>query len=166
VIKKYLKNLFTILMYISGLLTILVFITGKVSLSENISLVTSWIGGHSHTDTKTRLTDFTHSISGSDNLVTTILKTAVVVLAIIFLSFATFVAAIFELVIWVVSWGDNSFYCTKEIWSLCWNKIVTQWYWMPASNTYLWITFLLYSGFFGTQSPAKNQPVKKSNRKR
>lgn len=153
-------------MYVSGLLTILVFITGKVSLSENINLVTDWIGGHSQTDSKTKLIDFSNSIGGTDNLVTTILKTAVVVLAIIFLCFATFVAAMFELVIWVVSWGENSFYCTKEIWSLCWNKIVTQWYWLPASNTYLWITFLLYSGFFGTQSTAENQPVKKLPRKR
>jgi hypothetical protein len=158
-LKTYLRGLFRVLALVSALVTILVFTTGKSSLSEWSKSISSYFENTSSEKTTqpSSLPIEKSSISKSDNLVTTICKAFVVILAIISLMFAAFFAAILELIIWIVSFGDNSFYCTKKIWNLCWTEIFSAWFWDPAKSTYLWITFLLYSGFFGTKSVDKKK---------
>ncbi|MCG9900819.1 MAG: hypothetical protein MH132_12510 [Hydrotalea sp.] len=159
--KRYLKKLYRVLAFIAVLIGILVFTTGKTSLTDNINLLSEYFSGSSKNDSiqSSPKPPTSSGIPKSDNLITTVIKTFFVIVAIIFLTIATIISAVLELFIWVVSWGDNSFYCTKELWNLCWNKIVSKWYWEPSNSTYLWITFLLYSGFFGNESREKKLQV-------
>jgi len=162
-IKTYIRNLFRVLTVFSVLVTVLVFFTGKDSLTEYIDTFNSWFKD----GTTPKTNDITHSELlqpsnlNTDNLLTTICKTFFIILSILFFTIAAFISAIIEFVIWIVSWGDDKFYCTKHIWNLCWNEIFRDWYWLPSKSTYLWITFLLYSGLFGSQST--NRQNKKSD---
>jgi hypothetical protein len=153
-LKKYLKNLFRFLTAVSVIIAILVFTTGKMKLEEYIDIINGWFGSNSSPKTThTTLSDSVqHFKPSSDNLLTTICKTFFLILAVIFLCFASIISALLEIVIWIVSLGHSKFYCTKQIWNLCWTEIASNWYWTPAKNTYLWITFLLYGGLFGTKS--------------
>ena len=158
-LRKYLKNLFLFLTAVSVIIAILVFTTGKTKLEEYVDIVKGWFGSNSSPTTihSTSSESIQHFKPSSDNLLTTICKTFFVILSIIFLCFASIIAALLEIVIWIVSLGHSKFYCTKQIWNLCWTEIVSNWYWTPAKSTYLWITFLLYGGFFGGKSVNEKQ---------
>lgn len=161
-LKKYLKNLLRFLTAVSVIIAILVFTTGKTKLEEYIDVANSWFVGSSSLKAihSTPSESVQHFNPNSDNLLTTICKTFFVILAIIFLCFASLIAAMLEIVIWVVSLGHSKFYCTKQIWNLCWSEIVSNWYWTPAKSTYLWITFLLYGVFLGrNRSINDRQPL-------
>jgi len=151
-LKNYWRKAFRILTPITVIITLLVFTTGKSQLADYIDMINSWFNTsspHSAGNSSTSVS-IQQQIPNSDNLLTTIFKTFFVIIAIVFFVMASIVSILLEFIIWIISWGDNKFYITKQIWNLCWNKMVSNWYWAPSSSTYLWITFLFYSGFFGT----------------
>ena len=150
-LKTYLRNIFRVLTVFSVVIAIAVFFTGKASLTENIKLVSDYLFRDGTSAKGTTIVSDKPVVfnEGTDNLLTTIVKTLVVILAIFGLVIASVIASVLETIIWVVSWGEYRFYCTGEIWNLCWSKIVANWFWVPSKSTYLWITFFLYSGSFG-----------------
>ncbi|MBL7855898.1 MAG: hypothetical protein JNL17_15975 [Cyclobacteriaceae bacterium] len=151
--KKYVRNIFRILTIVSVVITLLVFITGKTELTEYIKIFRNQFGETSDENTSVNY----NFLEGTDNLLTTIFKTFFVILAVIFMTMASIISGFLEIIIWAVSLGRYKFYCTGEIWDLLWTRIIGNWYWTPSKSLYLCITYLFYSGFFGTGSVERNK---------
>lgn len=157
-LKIYWKKLYRVLTAITVIAGIIYIFTGKATFTEYISSVNNYF----HIDASKIAKEnpivesqFTF-IPNSDNFVTTFFKTFFVTIAILFLCFAAFISAILELPIFLFSWGDHPFFCAKQIWNLCWDKIVLHWYWIPGKSLYLGISLVLFSGLFGNES--RNNP--------
>lgn len=151
--KNYIKNLYKILTAITVFIAIVYFFTGKATFAEYLNSLTDYTQFNSNDVAKnTGVKSAFTFVPNSDNLLTTLLKTFFVILAILFLCIAALFTSFFELFIFLFSWGDHPFYCTKEIWSLCWNRIALNWYWLPGKSVYLTISLILFSGIFGNET--------------
>ena len=160
-VRKYVKNLYRVLTAVSVVVALIVFVTGKTELTEYVKIFRSYFKLSEGDNTETSYI----FLEGTDNLLTTIVKTFFVILAIVFLTIGSIISGILEAIVWAVSLGTYKFYCTREIWDLLWTRIVSDWYWTPSKSLYLWITYLLYSGFFGTSSVDRGIQIHKKNTK-
>jgi hypothetical protein len=158
-VRKYLKSIYRVLTAVSVVIALLVFITGKTELTEYVKMFRNYFGMSQEDNAHTNYI----FLEGTDNLLTTIFKTFFVILAIFFLTIASIISCLLEIIIWAVSLGTYKFYCMGEIWDLLWTRIVSNWYWIPSKSLYLWITYLLYSGFFGTGSVDRGASSKNNN---
>lgn len=153
-LKVYLRNLYRVLTALTVVTAIIFFFTGKATFADYLSTFSSYSAvDQSVLETKIRSSDSASTFEpNSDNLITTLAKTIFVAIAFFFLCLATLFSFFLELFIVLFSWGDHPFYCSKQVWNLCWNKIVLNWYWIPGKSLYLGISLILVSGIFGNES--------------
>jgi hypothetical protein len=109
-VRKYAKNVYRVLTAISVMVALLVFVTGKTELTEYVKIFRSYFTMSEIDNAETNYI----FLEGTDNLLTTIVKTFFVILAIVFLTIGSILSGILETIIWAVSFGTYKFYCTRE----------------------------------------------------